>query len=159
MAMPPISAAQVRRLTALAATSVTTHSRLKRKRAPALTVKTSSPTSTKPPIAVSMPRKISTHFFISQRRRLLLQALLHAHQLREEARELLPRSARGPPVAVSALGGAHVLAQPPGQVAGARHSLPQLRPELRRVELPAHGFDVLPKLGRLRLEVHGSDVA
>src|SRR2546423_10561742 len=53
--------------------SATTHSRLKRKRAPAFTEKTSSPTSTKPPIAVSMPRKISTHFFISPQRRLRIR--------------------------------------------------------------------------------------
>src|SRR5690242_9438102 len=124
----------------------TTQSRLKRKRAPAFTEKSSSPTSTKPPIAVSMPRKISTHFFIGQQRRpLLLQALLQSHQLREECVELALQSGGGPRVAVSAAERARALAQTSRRLAGARRRLPQLRPELRRVESGARRLDVLPK--------------
>src|ERR1043165_168291 len=139
--------------------SATTHSRLSRNGRPGFTEKTSSPPSTKPPIAVRMPRKISTHFFIGQQRRLLLQAFLKTHQLREEARDPSLQIARGTRVAVSAAERVRLFAQTACQLERARRRLSHLRLELRGVELLARRLDVLPKLGRLRLEVTGSDLA
>src|ERR1044071_6244707 len=64
--------------------SARTHSSAKRNFAPALIEKTSSPISTKPPIAVSMPRKSSSGFFIA----LLAEPFFERLEFPEERVEL-----------------------------------------------------------------------
>src|SRR4051794_8900494 len=111
--------------------SARTHSSAKRNFAPALTEKTSSPISTKPPIAVSMPRKSSSGFFIA----LLAEPFFERLQFVEERIELSFERGRRARVAVGAGQRRVVVVEPTRERGGAHRGADDFGRDARRLQL------------------------
>src|ERR1044071_7473123 len=117
--------------------SARTHSSAKRNFAPALTEKTSSPISTKPPIAVSMPRKSSRGFFIA----LLAEPFFERLEFLEERVELAFECFGLSLVAVGLRERSVVVVEPPRERGRAHRGADNFGRDARRLQFLAPGVD------------------
>src|SRR5919107_3129950 len=139
--------------------SARTQSSEKRNFAPALTEKTSSPTSTKPPTAVSIPRKSSTIFFMLQcaearapRRPSFAESVFDRLELFEESVELARERGGGLRVAVGARERRIVVVEPARERRRAHRRRYHLGRDAGRLQPFALRVDVLAALSGMRLD-------